>query len=358
MKKRNSSIELLRIVCMIMIVTLHSLGFTGLLTNYKDFSFNGAIIWILEVLSFVAVNCYVLISAYFMCDKKTSFKKNIKLWTQVFFYSVLFLIIGLVLKIDMSNYEKIKYLLPFSMRVYWFPVVYMLLTLLSPIITLLIKNLNKKQFIYLLIINAITFSIIPYLFQINDNFNFGGGYGIVWFINLYLIAGYLKRHFDINKLKKKTCLFTYIGMNLLTYLIFIIVHETRIPYFSPDLFYTYPFILILISSVALFLMFLKIEIKNEKIEKVIIFLSSLTFGVYLIHEHPLVRSRLWGSLGPVLLDFSLVKQLIIIVIIYMVCSIIEYIRTLLFIPLNKIIEKNKIINKLDKKINEVLYEKS
>jgi hypothetical protein len=105
-------------------------------------------------------------------------------------------------------------------------------------------------------------------------------------------------------------------------------------------------------------MFLKLEIKNEKVEKSIIFLSSLTFGVYLIHEHPLVRSRLWGSLGPVLLDFSLVKQLIVIAIIYIVCSVIEYIRTLLFIPINKLIEKNKTINILDKKINEVLYEKS
>lgn len=358
MKKRNSSVELLRIVCMIMIVTLHSLGATGLLTTYKVLSLNSAIIWILEALSFVAVNCYVLISAYFMCDKKISFKKNIKLWMQVFFYSVLFLILALILKTDITNYEKIKYILPFSMRVYWFPVVYLLLTLISPILNLLIKILNKKQYIYLLVLNAITFSIIPYVFQVSDNFDFGGGYGIVWFVNIYLIAGYLKKHFHTNKVNKKLCALTYLGCCLATYLGYIIIQELGIPFLNADIFYTYPFILILIASIALFLFFLKLEIKNEKFGNIILFISSLTFGVYLIHEHPLVRSYLWGKLAPYLLEFSLFKQIVVIIIIYISCSIIEYIRILLFIPINKLIENNKTIHKIDKKINEVLYEKS
>ena len=358
MKKRNSNIELLRIICMVMVVTLHSLSFTGILGTYRSFSFNGTIVWILEALSFVAVNCYVLISAYFMCDKKTSFKKNLKLWTQVFFYSLLFLIIGMILKGEITTFEKIKYIFPFSTKVYWFPVIYMLLTLLSPILNTLIEKIQKRQYLYLLSINAITFSIIPYIFQVTDNYDYGGGYGIVWFINLYLIAGYLKKHFDISRIKKRTCLLTYLITCLLTYLIFVIIETFKIPMFSPDFFYTYPFLLIVIASIALLLLFLKIEIKNEKVNKVILFLSPLTFGVYLIHEHPIVRAKLWGGVTPFLIKFSLLKQIAVVLVVYIICSIIEYIRTILFKPINNFIEKNKKIDKIDKKFNEVLYEKS
>lgn len=358
MKKRTSNIELLRIICMIMIVALHSLGFTGLLSTYRDFSFNSSVIWLLEAFCFVAVNCYVLISAYFMCDKKISLKKIVKIWTQVFFYSVILLLISILLGNEVSKKEIIKCIFPFSTKNYWFPAVYLLLTLLSPILNILISKLKKGQFRYLLIINAIAFSIIPYAFQVSDNFDFGGGYGIVWFVNLYLVAGYLKKYVNKEKIKKRYCVLTYLLCCISTYLIFIVIQTTKIPFFSPDFFYTYPFILVLIASISLFIIFINIDIKNEKINKIILKLSSLTFGVYLIHEHPLIRTMLWENIGPYLIDFSIIKLIVTISLVYIACSAIEALRQVLFTPLNRIIEKNKKIDGFNKKINEVLYEKS
>ena len=60
-KKRNSNIKFLRIIAMLMVVTLHMLNFGGLLEKSNTTTLKGFLIWFLESLCFVAVDCYVLI---------------------------------------------------------------------------------------------------------------------------------------------------------------------------------------------------------------------------------------------------------------------------------------------------------
>ena len=66
--KRDASLDLLRIISMMMVVCLHTVGWGGLV--------DGALIpgtanWYLgnamQALSLQAVNCFVLISGYFFC---------------------------------------------------------------------------------------------------------------------------------------------------------------------------------------------------------------------------------------------------------------------------------------------------
>ena len=89
LKKRNSNLDLLRILCMFMVVILHSLNHGGLVEgslipgHYNWYNGN-----ILFSLSLQAVNCFVLISGYFLCTAKFKLKKLINIYIQVFFYSV------------------------------------------------------------------------------------------------------------------------------------------------------------------------------------------------------------------------------------------------------------------------------
>lgn len=74
---------------MLMVVTLHMLNFGGLLEKSNTTTLKGFLIWFLESLCFVAVDCYVLIGSYFLSDSKFKIKRIIKLWVQTFFYSIL-----------------------------------------------------------------------------------------------------------------------------------------------------------------------------------------------------------------------------------------------------------------------------
>ncbi|MDE5952479.1 MAG: acyltransferase family protein, partial [Acetatifactor sp.] len=80
MKKRIASIELLRILAMMMVVMLHYLSKGELLTSLtEEFDASSYIAWLLEAFSIVAVNVYMLISGYFLVDSGFKLKRLVQL---------------------------------------------------------------------------------------------------------------------------------------------------------------------------------------------------------------------------------------------------------------------------------------
>ena len=67
--RNNVGVELLRILAMMMIVGLHYMNFGGIL--WSDAICNRRLAWLLEAFCIVAVNCYVLISGYFLVSSKS-----------------------------------------------------------------------------------------------------------------------------------------------------------------------------------------------------------------------------------------------------------------------------------------------
>ena len=101
-----------------------------------------------------------------------------------------------------------------------------------------------------------------------------------------------------------------------------------------DLFIDYTSIFIISSGIALLLLFYQIEIKNHIIEKIISFVSSLAFSVYIIHVQPFVFHYIFSKKfeqlafeNPILL---VLKVLIFALLIFIVCWSIDLIRYFIF----------------------------
>ena len=94
---------------------------------------------------------------------------------------------------------------------------------------------------------------------------------------------------------------------------------------------------IVIISINLFLIFLNIKVMNNKIINTI---SQCTFGVYLIHEHYLIREFLWKYLFNASRITSSLKLIMYAVavtfIVYIVCTMIDLIREKLILLQKKI----------------------
>lgn len=358
---RSANIELLRIIAMLFVVALHYLGKGGTLLPWgsPEFSGNTYVAWFIEAFALVAVNVYVLISGYFLADSKFKIMRIIKLWFQVFFYSagiwLVLLIIGKLSADYTGTYWLSMFFLPVTSQHYWFASIYIFLCFLAPFLGVAARKMSKKQLKTCIIVLLILFSrvwkiFLPLTSPIDDK-----GYGIIWFVCLFMIAAYIRLHIPTNGQWKKPLLIYIISSIGLFVSLPCIGMLSQITGKLPDyynVFYEYNAPFTLVGAVALFMAFRNIRIENIKISKVINRLASLTFGVYLLHEHVLLRP-LWNSLWNVPKYYQtcyfVIHFIVVILCIFVAGCIVDALRQMLF----KLISKLFCLKKLEMKVSKV-----
>ena len=289
--KRQSNFELLRIFA-IFIIILHHFSYHNELYELNNINkFVGIIIFSLGKMG---VNLFVIITGYFMINKKISLVKIVKLWAQVFFYSVIVATIVFLIK-PFETKEYLKFFLPVTFNKYWFFSTYIFLYMSIPIINLIFSNLDKNKYRFIMKMSTfflvVWFSIIyrSAVFSLNDILA-----DIVLFSYLYLLGGYIKR-FGINILEKKSIIFVLVSCIVVFFMyeVFLIickVYSTKYLFLEPVLMYyaRQNSIFVMLLSILVFYFFKKINIGENKI---INCFSKGIFGVYLLQSHPLLGGK-------------------------------------------------------------------
>ncbi len=299
---RNYSLDLLRCVAMIMVVILHFLDKGGLL---KDFSDQGAFTamdvtaWILEALCIVAVNLYMLLSGYLLCESGFKVSNLLLLVARVWLYSVIVGFIGIALGTPtetVDTYYLLRLLFPISMGTYWFMTAYIFFYLLVPVLGIAAKAMNKDQLkivmIGLIVFHAVIKSVVPATLSVD-----AGGMDAIWYIVLYFVAVYIRKYAKVSK-------FAFIWYLIATLLIFGEAFSLRQVFLKTGslsyiltISYAYNHVFVLASSVFLFKAFLKLKM-SEKPGKMFAFLGKYSLGVYLLHENLSLRyawEKLFGT---------------------------------------------------------------
>ena len=320
---RSANLELLRIVAMAMIVMIHILG-KGELLHAPDLgTANRAGFWLLETLSIVAVNCYVLISGYFLSRSTFRLGKYLRLWSQVFFYSVtLYLLYAAFAGDGFSERQFYASCFPILTTRYWYVSAYAALYIVSPGLNFLIRNASQRFLTNTMLTLLLLFSLWSWLW---NPFFVMSGYSMLWFCMLYLTAGYIRRYATAARPASRYFR-QYLLLSLGTYLL-----QLAIPAIANEtLYYNAP--LVYLASVALFLCFRRLTV-SDRWQPLILRLSGLTFGVYLIHEHPQLQTLLYATFdfhayaaSPLGIPYAIGCGLLI----YSACSIAESLRRQLF----------------------------
>lgn len=349
-KTRDANIELLRILAMLMIVSLHYLYRGEGLTQNRIFGINWFFSWTLEAICIVAVNCYVLISGYFLVNSQFRLGKLFRLWAQVLFYSICIYLVLTGIGLERFSLKHLAIAcLPVLTNSYWFATVYIAMYISSPFLNILIHALSKKQFQNLLIVLFALLSVWPTVLPFGFSLDKTGGFSIIHFVFLYFIGSYIRLNWNY-EFRKSYYFGAYLSITLM-----IAASKVILCYFGfnalSSMFFEYNSVTVILSSVLLFLFFRSISIKNALLNKIIASVSVLTFGVYLIHDNIFLKENLYKRIlhAGLFLNTQLFIPVAILTIsgIFAACICIEAIRKKAF----SIIEESRFSDKVNKLVS-------
>ncbi|MCQ2514398.1 MAG: acyltransferase [Ruminococcus sp.] len=329
-KGRNSNFELLRIICMLLII-MHHLALHGQ-HDFGEYIYAELSVRELLLGGKIGVNCFVMISGYFLAGSSFKLKKIAKPYLQVFFWSAICLIFVYSTGYIEPEYKTtLSSLVPFTFGSYWFATTYLILCILAPFINTLIRNISKRQYQGLLVFLTVLWCVSYTSVCRKPGFSEVG-----WFIFIYMIAAYIRLYPSAFTEK---CLLNFVlaavCLIIAGFLMYAdLMWNFRIGFIYEDsnfkTLYQENYLPIFFASIFIFLGF-----KNLKLGciKPINLIATASFGVYLIHDNKLISDILWNQ-WIVTIQYSdsiaFGYGIFWAVVIYAVCAVLDMVRLFLF----------------------------
>ena len=330
MKKRNSSFELLRIICIFIIILFHysdhgvvnpfdvSLGNNLNLVFLQFFRIGGGI----------ANAIFVIISGYFLVESKFSLKKVLNLYSVVLFYSVL---LGLLSVAFSFNTFSMSFLLhiffPVSSNLYWFFTCYLFLYFMFPYLNMIVSKCSFKKMIYLLGFGFLIFVLFPSFFKC---YTFENNFLI--FIFYYFVGAFFKKYGDNFRVIKNNYFLSFVCFIVFILTLVFCIFLAKLGYGFVFLHLVWPFnrIISFVFAIMLFLIFENLNFESS----IINYLSKFVFGIYLIH----MNSYFWPFFWRILFNNSLIINsnsfliycLLDCFLVFLICLIIYVLRKKIF----------------------------
>lgn len=318
---------------MLLIVAHHYVVNSGLIQMIQESNdmLNSSVMLVFGAWGKTGINCFVLITGYFMCKSTFSLQKLMKLYLQVIFYGIVIYGIFCVSGHEKFSLFKLTWTLwPVHSVGNGFVDCFLLFFLFIPILNVLVNSMGKKIHTYLVALITAVFTVLPTIPIISMTFNY-----VTWFMALYMIASYIRIYGLFPNISHKqwgniTICLLMIGC--LTILAMVMISK-RI---SSVGFHPYFFIsdsnkfLSLAIAVSSFMYFKDLKIKHSRLINAV---GGATFGVLLIHANSdTMRTWLWretvdctGHFGDSVL-LTLAYASISVMIIFVVCAGIEWFR--------------------------------
>ena len=331
---RERNFEVMRTWAMFSIVIYHCMCH-GIGSDYAfdlqlpvslfNFTFSDFIL----VIGSIAVNLYVLVSGYFLINTKFKMSRIIRTWVSALFYSVIITTMFLLLSLEPWSIVTFgKSFFPLSTDAYWFVSQYIGLLILSPFLAMLVRQLSYRQYVALLIgMGLMVLSVIPD-FPLGKRFSISHGNSVWSFVYLFFIAGFIRLH--LKRIPMGKLVMTVLGLALLT-----MVSEMVLGIHNGVghlLWFNYNGILLFLS-VAVFVFIRQQQIPETGIWSLMVKVAPYTFGVYLIHDHLLMRDWIWKTLSMTSYANQWIYALavmVVCVLIFAICILIDTVRKRLF----------------------------
>ena len=276
MKCRDLSVDVLKIIAMLAVVSEH------MLLSIGSYHLSESVYWAIRVLCKINVNTFIIATAYLSIGRPTRLVNCLRISLSAIIISVISYVISIaVFHSQFSIKEFLKCFCPILSNTYWFLTSYIGLYLLIPTLNVIIALFQKRGCLGAVVIMLyIITSIYPQFYPVHANIS-NGGRTLYWMVMLYFIAAAIKQ----KEFSKSTAILLAILSYLALYSSRLILNEQAMILFSNQS----PLVLGL--SFGVFILIRKM-LYGHNSPRIVSFFATSTLSVYLIHECYL-KAQLW-----------------------------------------------------------------
>lgn len=345
---RNSAVELLRILCILMVIAghyyAHGIAYAMAPFSAENYSLR---ILLLQMITFgadIANDVFIIITGYYMIHSTVKGKRIWSLIGEMFFYSWIIALLFFKTGLEPFTTEGLlDALFPIWSGQSWFVICYIVLCLLIPFLNPFLQNLEQKSFVKLLLILFIIRYIAPLL---GASTFWRTSHGLEQFIFLYLIGAYIKLHgFQTKILQNKWSWRILLVLTVGIWAGYVAgtgirgLHTQNNELIANTMEHYLLFSIVISPILVVVVLGIK-PFYNKFINAI----SGSVLAVYLIHDNPMVRNFIWRTVSPNMNQIGsnhvFVHMAEKVLIVFVVCVLIDQCRIwLLEKPIKKIIQK-------------------
>ena len=274
-KKRDSNMELLRIVAMLLILVVHA-NFRALpkpdAVSIAANPSSAFLQFLVEGFSIVGVNVFVMLSGWY--GIRPRLMRFAELVFQLLFFGLLCAGVEYAIIGQMPE-DSLPIILIVDQRAYWFVKVYIALYIFAPVLNSFVEHATRRQYEQTLLALFAFMFIFGWLFKSTSWLL--EGYSLPWFACLYLLSRYMRVHRPLfTQFSRLTDLFIYLGtVAFLTIALFVLRQHNL---GGMLYFYTSPFVVL--GAMYLLLFFSKVSLHSSLVNWV----AASALAIYLTHS--------------------------------------------------------------------------
>lgn len=325
---RSSNLELLRILCMLLIIGDHLTGQSGI-ADYTTLPSSFAFC-LIGCGSRIACSVFVLIGGWFLCEQPYKTRRPLSLWLSLWLYTVPVTLLCKLAGLDVSWGALRWAAFPASTRQLWFISDYLLLLLCVPLLNRLLRGLSRPAHRGLLAVLAVPLIVYPTLFGEN-----GAVSDTAWmFLYEYLLIAYLRRWPDnrLAHLLQHRAAALGLGLPLLNTILRAVLETRGLTDGKAFQYMAYYRTALgalpnLLAALALFYLFKGLDLGCVRWVNA---LAGTTLGVYILHQVPAFRGFLWNGLLQAEAHHGSVRYTLpAILAVFLGCAAVDALRTAL-----------------------------
>lgn len=329
---RQSNFELLRIVAMLMVVAHHFVRYAEPPLEAYPFDGRWLFFYMLDSGGEVGVDVFLGISLWFLSARDLSMhtvrRHLIKTEAILLSYSIPLYLIFRGDAQRVPTYYALSSLFPLTSSLWWFMTSYAFLLLMLPFLLRGLRALGQRmhaELVYLVIASAFALPMLPFAALPFS--------GLTAFFCLAIVIAYLRWYPNPLTSRREAGWILLLASFLVNVGLGVMVKldPSSLTNNDPMRWQWYPGSLTVVGeALGLILLFGRMSVQSRTIN----FVARSTVGVYLLHEHPLVKGLIWKAC-PFKAVFEsswwLPRTVAVVVGVFVACAAVDMMRRLVFL---------------------------